>query len=101
MVRDARGPPSAVANLFEVSRVHDGVARVNGFAMEPTDRWESRDRESHDPRIKNSEGQGAKFGKVGNAYARIINVAKADIRVPDPRWRSAESRAVGVRLGPN
>lgn len=49
-VADARALARAVAHVFEASRVNDGYTYVDGFTMNPSDRWSAGD-----PRITISE----------------------------------------------
>lgn len=49
-VTDARALARAVAHVFKASRVEDGYTYIDGFTMNPSDKWEAGD-----PRITISE----------------------------------------------
>lgn len=42
-VVDARALARAVAHVFEASRVDDGSTYIEGFSMNPSDKWRSGD----------------------------------------------------------
>jgi hypothetical protein len=49
---DARALARAISAVFEASHVEDGTVYVDGFTMNPSDRWKNGD-----PRIVISQGK--------------------------------------------